>query len=218
MCARWVLQNLPSKKKAREEPFLLSCWHILKLKERPYSRLLQQMKSGSIILNWKQRAIHRMLPSFSQEEKSLKIFHKQGSSWSLSSGVVEWFLWMQCQARRQIWCLHQCTERTRGNISCEFGNTRMQQKSSFSMTVQSCTQVWRLGKPSHNLAGQCYLFHPTATVWHPKISTCLEQEGCYPRSLRLITKWFAQRELSYMSRTRNGTNMSYSHLFLVSRQ
>jgi len=79
MYARWVLQTF-SQKKAREEPFLLSCWQILKLKERPYSRLLQQMKPESIILNWKQRAIHGMLPSFTQEEKNLKIFLKQGRS------------------------------------------------------------------------------------------------------------------------------------------
>jgi len=133
----------------------------------------------------------------------------------MSSEAVVWFLWMRYQEGKQIWCLRQCTERTRGNISCEFGHTRIQQKSSFSVTVQSCTQVWRLGKPSHNLVGQCYPFHPTATVWHPQIPTYLEQEGCYPRSLRLITTWFPQRELSCMSRTRNGTNMSYSHLFLV---
>ena len=73
-----IFRPLQSKKKAREQPFLLSCWHILKLKERPYSRLLQQMKPGSIILNWKQRGIHGMLPSsVSLEEKNLKIFHKQ---------------------------------------------------------------------------------------------------------------------------------------------
>ena len=131
--------------------------------------------------------------------------------WSDSSG---------CNAKRgdsQIWCLHQCTERTREAFHVGLA-TRIQQKSSFSRTVQSCTQVQRLGKPSHNLVGQCYSFHPTATVWHPQISTSLEQEGCYPQSLRLITTWFAQRELSCMSWTRSGTNMSYSHLFLFSRQ
>jgi hypothetical protein len=51
------------------------------LKERPYSRLLQQMKPGSIILIWKQGAIHGMLPSsVTLEEKNLNIFNKQGRS------------------------------------------------------------------------------------------------------------------------------------------
>jgi hypothetical protein len=66
---------LHSNKKAREKPLLLSCWHILKLKERPYSRLLQQMKPGSIILNWKRRAIHGLQPSsVSLGKKKLKNF------------------------------------------------------------------------------------------------------------------------------------------------
>lgn len=187
------------------------------LKERPYSRLLQQMKPGSIILIWKQGAIHGMLPSsVTLEEKNLNIFNKQGRSWSLSSGAVEWFLWMGCQEGRQSYLMPTSVHwKNPGNVSCEFGHTRIERISSFSVRVQSCTQVWRLGKPSHNLVGQCYPFHPTAAFWHPQISTYLEYEVCYPRSLRLITMWFAQRELSCMSGTRNGTNMSYSHLFLV---
>ena len=39
-----------------EKQFLLSCWHVLKLRERPsYLGLSQQMKLGSIILNWRQK-------------------------------------------------------------------------------------------------------------------------------------------------------------------
>jgi hypothetical protein len=129
-------------------------------------------------------------------------------------------LWMQCREGRQSNLMPTSVHwRNSGNVSCEFGHTRIQQKSSFSLTVQSCTQVWRLGKPSHNLVWQCYPFHPTAAFWHHQISTYVEQEGCYPQNLRLITIWFAHKKLSCMSRTRNGTNMSYSHFFfVVSRQ
>lgn len=37
-----------------------------------------------------------------------------------------------------------------------FSLTRNQRKSSFSMTVQGRTQVWRLRNPSQNVTGQCY--------------------------------------------------------------
>jgi hypothetical protein len=42
--------------KPREEPFILSGWHVLKLRERPsYPGLLQQTKRGFITLNRRQR-------------------------------------------------------------------------------------------------------------------------------------------------------------------
>jgi hypothetical protein len=45
-----------SNTKLIEKPFLPSCWCVLKLRERPfYTRLLQQMKPGSIILNRRQK-------------------------------------------------------------------------------------------------------------------------------------------------------------------
>jgi hypothetical protein len=47
----WQLNTKP-----REKPFLSSCWHVLKLRERPfYPRWLQQMNPGSIILNLRQK-------------------------------------------------------------------------------------------------------------------------------------------------------------------
>ena len=63
-----------SNKQAREESFLLSCWHISKLMERPYSRLLQKMKPGSIILNRKQWAVHGILVYSMSLEKKIQKF------------------------------------------------------------------------------------------------------------------------------------------------
>jgi hypothetical protein len=53
-CARdGFLGDSHTNIKPREKPFLPSCWHVLKLRERPsYPRLLQQMKPGNIILNF----------------------------------------------------------------------------------------------------------------------------------------------------------------------
>jgi hypothetical protein len=45
-----------SNTKPIERPFLPSCWHVLKLRERPfYPGLLQQMKPVCIILNRRQK-------------------------------------------------------------------------------------------------------------------------------------------------------------------
>ena len=40
----------------RAKPFLLCCWHTLKLTERPYPGLLQQIKPWSIVLNLRQKS------------------------------------------------------------------------------------------------------------------------------------------------------------------
>lgn len=50
------LRASQSNGKPREEPFLPRCWYVFKLRERPsHPGLLQQMKPGSIILNWRQK-------------------------------------------------------------------------------------------------------------------------------------------------------------------
>jgi hypothetical protein len=56
VCVSCVLGAWQFNTKPRDKPFLLSCWYVLKLRERPsYPRWLQKMNPGSIILNLRQK-------------------------------------------------------------------------------------------------------------------------------------------------------------------
>jgi len=50
------------------------------------------------------------------------------------------------------------------NISYEFTLTRIQQKSCFIMTMQGCTHIWRLRKPSQKFVAQFYPIYSTALI------------------------------------------------------
>jgi hypothetical protein len=57
----------------REKTLLLSCWHVLMLRERPsYPRLLEQMIPGSIIFTGDRRAINGTAPSTSTPTNKFK--------------------------------------------------------------------------------------------------------------------------------------------------
>jgi len=59
VCVRWAhIGTSHLTIKQREKPFLLSCRHVLKLREIPYARLLQQMVPGSTF-NWKRTFLHK---------------------------------------------------------------------------------------------------------------------------------------------------------------
>jgi hypothetical protein len=76
-----------SNTKPIEKPFLLNCWHVLKLGERPFNPgLLQQMKPGSIVLKWRQKAGQGMVPT----GHTHSCFSAQGcrSGWRLYGKVV----------------------------------------------------------------------------------------------------------------------------------
>jgi hypothetical protein len=149
--------------------------------------------------------------SISPEEK-IQSLHQRSRSWWLWT-VKGWVLWMQCREGRQLiatptWRRWQKS----GSVSHEFGLTRIQQKSCFSMTMQGRTQAWRLRKPSQNLVRQNHPIHPTSPISHRQISNYLElwRIQSAVRSMRL-TMWFAQWELGYANRTRHCTDKAQRH-------
>lgn len=107
---------LQSHTKPREEPFILSCWHILKLRESlTFLGLWQQTKPMFIILNRQEKLIHGLAPcSICPEEKIHVVsFRGQGDDHCLLG------LWrcdsFGCIAEMgegQLWHLRQGTDRT----------------------------------------------------------------------------------------------------------
>jgi hypothetical protein len=137
--------------------------------------------------------------------RNSKSLRQGAKSWSLSSRTgKEWFLWIRSQDRKQ-WTPTPTSGhwQVSRSVSNEFDLTQIQQKSSFSMTMQGPTQFW--GKPSHSLVGQCYPVHPTTPIKHTKISTYLgtSRMESTVHSFRPKIVWFAQWDHGCMSRTRH---------------
>lgn len=105
-----------SHTKPREEPFILSCWHVLKLRERiSFLGLLQQMKPLFIILNWQEKSIHGLAPcSICLEEKIHVVsFRGQGDDHCLLGlWRCDSFCCIAEMGDSQIWHLRQDTDRT----------------------------------------------------------------------------------------------------------
>lgn len=115
LCFAWdvFLRAWQLTTKPREKPFLRSCQHILKLRERPsYPRLLQQMKPGSIILNLR-------------HSQSMEGHHSQ-SPWKKNCHWARaWLVFLDCEGVILVdamlrgetvncWCLHQDADRRQG--------------------------------------------------------------------------------------------------------
>lgn len=126
------------------------------------SQTLQQIKPESIILNLTQkRQSMKWHHPQSPKKKKFENFHQRVMSWSLSSGTVkEW-----CRERRETTPMPTPGQwQNTQSFSSQFGLTRVQQKSCFSLKMQGYTQVWRVMKPSQNFVGPCYTIHPTDPI------------------------------------------------------
>ena len=160
-----------SYKNPWENPFLLSCWCILKMRGRTsYPRLLQQMNLRFIILKWGQNGNPWNGTILSHPgRKSDKCHCQCATLLSVSSGTVkEWFLLLQCWEGRQS--SPTPTSRSWQNsegISDEFSLTRIQQKSCIRQwRLQTSLKTWE----SITEFGWTVLPHPPhSPIKHPQI-------------------------------------------------
>jgi len=127
------LRASQSNGKPREEPFLSHCWYVFKLRERPsHPGLLQQMKPGSIILNWRQKGSPQNGAIVNpRRRKNSDIFYQWARSSLSSVTVQEGFLWQQCwDGRQSTLMLTPIFLQNSESVSNEFGLTRFQQNSA----------------------------------------------------------------------------------------
>lgn len=199
--------------KPREKLFLLSCWHVLKLRERPFARLSQQMNPGFIILNCRQKGtLWNGTILYLPRRKNWKNLHMQARSWSLSSGIV-----------KGDSCGYDADRGDRVLLHLWRGAERTQEAFQISLAWQESSRnvasAWQ-GKAKHkfedseshqNLGGQCYCIHPTAPIWYLQITTYFKSSRmlCAVWSFRLMSMWFLQGELGYVSRTRHTHTYSW---------
>lgn len=87
-----------SNTKLREMSFLPVCWHILEPRERPYPRLLQQMKPE---LEKKGNPWNGAIFCLPRRKNSNSLCQYARLRSLSSETVMEGFLWMQCQQGKQ---------------------------------------------------------------------------------------------------------------------
>jgi hypothetical protein len=120
-------------------------------------------------------------------------------------------LWMWCQQGKQSSSMPTSRHRQNsGSVSIKFGFTTILQKSCFSITVQGSTLVQSLGKSiKKNFAGPWHHIFPRVTYLEP----CRMQSVVW--SSRQMISSVVQWDLDYKSRTRQCTDMAYTHLFVI---
>jgi len=113
--------------------------------------------------------------------------------------------------KAHLQCIHQDAERTL-EACWWIGITRVQQKSDLSLTVQACTQIWRLGKPSQNLVLQCYPLPPYSPGLAP---SDFHQFGALKGAVH-STKFETDDDVIRAVRTLlRKQDKAYTHLFLI---
>jgi hypothetical protein len=194
--------------------YLLSCWHVLMLRERPsYPDLLQQIKHGSIIWTADKNPIHGMAPSSISLEEKIKSLLSMGkviitvfwdSEWVMPVDVMPWgetinsddYIRMLTELRRslkQVWPRNNPSE-----VLLQHDNA----KPHTSLKTWETTTKFGQCSPS--------IPHPWSSIL--KISTYLEPLTMQfaVQSVRLMMMWFTQWKPGYMSRTQHGTNKAYT--------
>ena len=200
---RWASLILTSYKNPWENPFLLSCWHILKMSGgTSYPRLLQQMNLRFIILKWEQNGNPWNGTILSHPGRKSDEYHCQWATSLVSSETVkEWFLWLQCwEGRQSSPTPASGSWQNSESILDEFSLTRIQQ--------ESCFRQWRLHTSLKTWEaitefGWTLLPHPPhSLIKHPQISTCMESWSIHSIvwSLKLMAVWLMQWEHGYVSK------------------
>ena len=100
-------------------------------------------------------AIHGLTPPSISLVEKIKIFFVSGKIHD--HGLLA--LWKSNMDALPVGKTKPDAERTL-EVCWWVGITRVQQKSDLSLTLQACTQIWILRKPSQNLDLQCYSHPP----------------------------------------------------------
>lgn len=168
--------------------------------ENYLSRTITAYETGSIILNCRQKGNPWKSTKF-----KVSISRQGHDNCLLGLWGTDSLLWMSCWVRRQSTLTPTSeTRQSSGSVLNEFGITRIQKKSCFSMIMQGRIQVWKLGKPSQNLVGHVIpstLQLWSSNFWFPSIWS---PDGCNPRykfeidedEIQIVITWLREQHNS----------------------
>jgi hypothetical protein len=210
VCARWIPLSLTFKHKPCKRPILPSFWHVLKHRDKTtYHGLLQHMKLAPSFWIGDKKALHR-------KAQNLKSPSADKSMITVCEDCEGLILYCGCHAEWETINSNMYTRnQSSGSVSNEFGITRIQQKSCFSMMLQGRIQVWQLGKPHYKIwldSVNPSTLHPrSSNFWFPPIWS---PDGCNPWYKFEIDKDVIQIVITWLCEQHNDMVLTGIHTLI----